>query len=80
MNLPKFDYHPLKWELKKLKIRLWQLSKILGVSSSKISNSLNGVIPFEIELKNNIQKIADHTREEMIKKEINLIDKFLSNS
>jgi hypothetical protein len=79
MSLPKYTYHPLKWELKKLKIRLWQLSKILGVSSSKISNALNGVIPFEVELRDNIQKIVDHTREEMEKRDINLIDKFLSS-
>jgi hypothetical protein len=42
--------HPLKDEVKKARLRLWELQKVTGIDESQLSRMLNGIYPMTPEV------------------------------
>jgi hypothetical protein len=60
MQLPTFIEHPLKKQiLKECELHYWQLSKMIGKSTSYLSQMLNGIRPMPPELEQKLQTIVD---------------------
>jgi hypothetical protein len=60
--------HPLKAEIKKLKLQLWKIRRALGGSPSEtyISRALNGIDPMTEELESKIREIISEYKRPLV--------------
>lgn len=65
MQIPQLAPHPLKNEIRRAKLRYWQLSRMLGGSPgiATLSNMLNGVRPMDEEVEVGLRSILDEIKQ-----------------
>lgn len=68
MEIPAFNPHPLKEQVKKSGLRYWQLSRMLGGSPSgaHIGNMLNGIYPMTDEVENGLRHILAKIKKPLV--------------
>lgn len=68
MEIPAFNPHPLKEQIRKSGLRYWQLSKMFGGSPSAahISNMLNGIYPMTEEVEKGLRHILDEIKKPLV--------------
>lgn len=61
MEIPTINPHPLKARIKKLGLRYWQVSRLIGghPSGPHVGNMLNGIYPFPEEVESKIEHIVN---------------------
>jgi len=64
--IPTLDPHPLKSEVKKARLRLWQLQKAIGVSDVYICRMLNGIVPMTEEVETGIKQLLDEIKKPLV--------------
>lgn len=67
MEIPAFNPHPLKEQIKKSGLRYWQLSKMLGgPSAPHIGNMLNGIYPMSEGVENGLRHILAEIKRPLV--------------
>jgi hypothetical protein len=64
--IPVIDPHPLKEEIQKAHIRLWQLKKYIGISDAHICRMLNGIVPMTEEVETGIRHLLDEVKQPLV--------------
>ena len=60
------EIHPLKAEIEKVHLRLWQLSKATGLSDSTLCRMLNGLVPMPEKIESKIREILDEIKQPLV--------------
>jgi len=58
--------HPLKDEVKKARLRLWELQKVTGIDESQLSRMLNGIYPMTPEVETGIKQLLDEIKKPLV--------------
>lgn len=64
--IPTSTPHPLKSEIKKARLRLWQLQKAIGYSDATICRMLNGIVPMTEEVENGLRHILAEIKQPQV--------------
>jgi hypothetical protein len=62
MQIPSLNPHPLKAEVKKAHLRLWQIQKAIGISDAHVCRMLNGIVPMSGEVESGIRELLDEAK------------------
>lgn len=57
MQIPSLNPHPLKAEITKSGLKIWQVAKAVNRSDSNVSRILNGIVPMPQEIESVIRKL-----------------------
>jgi hypothetical protein len=68
MQIPQLTPHPIKSDIRRANLKLWQLSRLLGGSpgTATLSNMLNGVRPMSEEVESGLRNILDEIKQQPI--------------
>jgi hypothetical protein len=64
--IPTSTPHPLKSEIKKARLRLWQLKLAIGISDAHICRMLNGIVPMTEEVETGIRHLLDEVKQPLV--------------
>jgi hypothetical protein len=64
--IPTCTPHPLKSEVKKARLRLWEIQKITGIDESQLSRMLNGIITMTPEVETGIRQLLDEVKQPLV--------------
>lgn len=66
MQIQEVIPHPLRDEVRKSRLRLWEIQRATGIHESKISRMLNGISAMAPEVENKIRELLAEIKQPLV--------------
>ena len=66
MEIQEVIPHPLKKEVRKARLKLWELGRVTGVDEPRLSRMLNGISPMPEKVETGIRQLLDEIKQPLV--------------